>query len=69
MVLKGEDILREIESGGYQVTGGRESIGGGQDGPLRLTGRNIESGQRHTCTGKPNSLPMPAGRIGVSVTT
>jgi len=26
MVLKAEDILREIESAGYQVTGGRESI-------------------------------------------
>ena len=29
MVLKAEDILREIESAGYQVTGGRESIGDG----------------------------------------
>ena len=51
--------MRQIESGGYQVTGGGESIGDGQDGPLRVTARNIESGQRHTCTGKPKSLPMP----------
>ncbi len=44
MVLKAEDILRQIESAGYQVTGGRESIGDGQDGPLRVTARNIETG-------------------------
>jgi hypothetical protein len=36
--------LREIESAGNQVTGGRESIGDGQDGPLRVTARNIKSG-------------------------
>ncbi len=29
MVLKAEDVLREIESAGYQVTGWRESIGDG----------------------------------------
>lgn len=39
MVLQAEDILREIESRGYQVTGGRESMGDGRDGPLRGTGR------------------------------
>ena len=33
MVLTAEDILGEIESVGYQVTGGRESIGDGQEGP------------------------------------
>ena len=37
-------MLREIESAGYQVTGGRESIGDGRDGPLRVTARNTESG-------------------------
>jgi|GEM_PF-3009639 len=44
MVLKPEDVLRKIESAGYQVTPGREAIGDGQDGPLRVTARNIESG-------------------------
>lgn len=44
MVLKSVDVLREIESGGYQVTGGCESIGDGQDEWLRVTARNIESG-------------------------
>ena len=37
MVLKAEDILRQIESAGYQVTPGRESIGDGPDGALRGT--------------------------------
>jgi hypothetical protein len=44
MVLKAEDIVREIESAGWQVTGGGESIGDGRDGPVRVTTRNIEIG-------------------------
>lgn len=48
MVLKAEDILPEIQSAGYEVTGGREWIDDGRDGPLRVTARNIETGQRHT---------------------
>ena len=31
MVLKAEDVLREIESAGCQVTGGRGSIGDGRE--------------------------------------
>ena len=43
MVLKAEGILWQIESAGCHVTGGRESIGDGQDGPLRVTTKNIET--------------------------
>ena len=35
-------------AGGLLTRGGRESIGDGQDGPPRVTARNIESGQ-HKC--------------------
>ncbi len=40
-VLKAEDILRQIESAGYQVAGGRDSIGDGQDG--RATSHSLRT--------------------------
>ena len=64
MVLKAEDILRESESVGYQVTGGRELIGNGQEGPLSVTARNIETGQRHTTIVHTNGSPVDGEALG-----
>lgn len=41
-------ILRRIESAGYRVTGCRDAIGDGQDGPLVVTAEHRETGERHT---------------------
>ena len=49
MVLKAEDILRQIESAGYQVIGWRESIGDGQDGPLSVTAPRIRRDPAASC--------------------
>ena len=42
-----EDILRRIESAGYRVTGYRDAIGDGQDGPLILTAVDAATGERY----------------------
>lgn len=47
-MLAQESILRQIESAGYRVTGCRDVIGDGRDGPLVVTAENSETGERHT---------------------
>jgi len=70
-----EDILQGIESAGYRVAGGRESIGDGQDGPLIVTTENIATGQRHTVTvhtkgidGEGKALHQLAAMGGIALT-
>ena len=45
-----QDYLQRIESAGYRVTGARESIGDGRDGPLTVTAENVVTGDRYTAT-------------------
>ena len=40
--------MRRIKSEGYRVTGSRDVIGDGRDGPLIVTAEHRETGERHT---------------------
>ena len=67
-----QDYLQRIESAGYRVTGGRESIGDGRDGPLIVTAENIATGERHAITshmrgadGELEALQLLAAKVGI----
>jgi len=67
-----QDYIQRIESAGYRVTGVRESIGDGQDGPLIVTAENVATGDRHTVTshmrgsdGELEALQLLAVKVGV----
>jgi hypothetical protein len=47
-MLAQEGILRQMESAGYRVTGYRDVIGDGQEGPLVVTAEHRETGERQT---------------------
>ena len=71
-LLDNEDILRQIESAGYRVTGGRDAVGDGQDGPLLLSAVNEATGERHTVTvhtkgaeGETEALRHLAEKVGI----
>ena len=46
-MLAQEVIVRRIESAGYRVTGCRDAIGDGRDGPIIVTAEHCETGERH----------------------
>ena len=67
-----EVVLRRIESEGYRVTGFRDVIGDGQDGPLTVTAEHQETGDRHTVSvhmkgsaGEVEALRQLAGKVGI----
>ena len=47
-MLTREYLVRQVESAGYRITGYRDAIGDGQDGPLVATAEHCETGKRHT---------------------
>jgi hypothetical protein len=47
--MPAHEILRQIESAGYRVTGYRDAIGD-EIGSLLITAENLSTGQRHTVT-------------------
>lgn len=71
-MLEEEGVLRQIESAGYCVTGCRDAIGDGQDGPLVVTAQDRETGERHTVSvdkrgraGEIQALRQLAGKVGI----
>ena len=71
-MLDSEAILRQIEAAGYRVTGCRDAIGDGQDGPLLATAENCATGERHTVTvlakgtdGETEAFRQLAAKIGI----
>jgi len=67
-----QDYLQRIESAGYRVTGARESIGDGRDGPLTVTAENVVTGDRYTATsqtrgadGELEALQLLAAEVGI----
>jgi len=71
-MLEQEGILRRIESAGYRVSGYRDAIGDGRDGPLVVTAEHRETGERHTVSvatkgsaGEIKALRQLAEKVGI----
>lgn len=65
--------MRQIESAGYGVTGCRDAIGDGRDGPLVVTAEHRETGERHTVSvatkgsaGEIKALRLLAEKVRIS---
>jgi hypothetical protein len=68
-----EHLLRKIESAGYRVSGARDALGEGQDGPLTVIAQNEATGEKYTVTvteqgaeGETKALQQLVEKIGLS---
>ena len=68
-----EHLLRKIESAGYRVSGARDALGDGQDGPLTVIAQNEATGERYSVTmlqkgkeGETKALQQLVEKIGLS---
>ena len=73
-MLTQEVIVSRIESAGYRVTGCRDAIGDGRDGPLIVTAAHGETGERYIVSvdmkgsaGEIEAFRQLAEKLGISL--